>query len=304
MPSPLRTENPLAERRYAYARAAARDRDFAAAAEVLEQTLELDPRWAAAWFALGESRQQLGDFLLAREAFAEALRLDPSDTQGASVRIAALDETAPKALPAAYVARLFDDYAPRFDEHLTRELSYRGPELIAAALDAAAPGRRFLRALDLGCGSGLMAAALRSRVDAIAGVDLSRGMIERARRTKLYDALAVGDVVAFLVAEPEASADLAVAADVFVYLGDLAPVLAGIARTLKPGGLAVFTVEAEAGQNFGLGATLRYRHSRGYVERAVNAAGLAPLSIGDVSTRSEAGAPVRGLIVVARRQRP
>ncbi len=304
MPSPLRTENPLAERRYAYARAAARDRDFAAAAEVLEQTLELDPRWAAAWFALGESRQQLGDFLLAREAFAEALRLDPSDTQGASVRIAALDETAPKALPAAYVARLFDDYAPRFDEHLTRELSYRGPELIAAALDAAAPGRRFLRALNLGCGSGLMAAALRSRVDAIAGVDLSRGMIERARRTKLYDALAVGDVVAFLVAEPEASADLAVAADVFVYLGDLAPVLAGIARTLKPGGLAVFTVEAEAGQNFGLGATLRYRHSRGYVERAVNAAGLAPLSIGDVSTRSEAGAPVRGLIVVARRQRP
>ncbi len=304
MPSPLRTENPLAERRYAYAQAAARDGDFAAAAEVLEQTLELDPRWAAAWFALGESRQQFGDFLRAREAFAEALRLDPSDAQGASVRIAALDETAPKALPAAYVARLFDDYAPRFDEHLTRQLNYRGPQFVVTALDAAAPGRRFLRALDLGCGSGLMAAALRSRADAIAGVDLSPGMIERARRTKLYDALAVGDIVAFLAAEPEAHADLVVAADVFVYLGDLAPVFAAIARALQPDGLAAFTVEAEAGQNFGLGATLRYRHSRCYVERTLHSAGLAPLSIGGVSTRTEAGTPVPGLIVVARRQRP
>ena len=30
----------------------------------------------------------------------------------------------PGALPQAYVARLFDDYAPRFDKHLTKNLGY------------------------------------------------------------------------------------------------------------------------------------------------------------------------------------
>jgi hypothetical protein len=39
----LDCDDPIAERRYAYARAAARDSDWAAA-EVLEQTLELAPR--------------------------------------------------------------------------------------------------------------------------------------------------------------------------------------------------------------------------------------------------------------------
>ena len=50
---PLASGDPLAERRFAYARAAADQGDFRAAAEVLEQALERAPDWAAAWFALG-----------------------------------------------------------------------------------------------------------------------------------------------------------------------------------------------------------------------------------------------------------
>jgi len=41
-------ERPIAERRYAYAQSTARDGDWAAAAEVLEQALELAPNWAPA----------------------------------------------------------------------------------------------------------------------------------------------------------------------------------------------------------------------------------------------------------------
>ena len=75
--------------------------------------------------------------------------------------------------PQAYVARLFDDYAPRFDAHLIESLAYRAPALIADALDSAAPGRRFAHALDIGCGTGLMGQAVRGRVDHLTGVDLS-----------------------------------------------------------------------------------------------------------------------------------
>ena len=247
---PLRCDDPIAERRFLYARAAARERDWTATADVLEQTVEIAPRWAAAWFALGEARQQLGDFFRARAAFAEALRLDPDDAHGASLRLATLDGVPPTALPAAYVARLFDDYAPRFNAHLTVELNYRGPELIAAAIEAAAPGRRFRRAVDLGCGSGLAGAPLRGCIDTLIGVDLSPGMIAEARRTGLYDALLVGDFVAFLVAGAEEDFDLVVAADAFVYLGDLAPALAAIRAALTSDGLVVLSLESESGRVF------------------------------------------------------
>ncbi len=91
------------------------------------------------------------------------------------------------SLPPAYVARLFDDYAWRFDKHLIKNLGYRAPALIADALSAVAPGRGFVSALDLGCGTGLMGAPLRERIDRLAGVDLSAAMIAKARERGLYD---------------------------------------------------------------------------------------------------------------------
>ncbi len=58
---PLACPDPLAERRYDYAQAAAAEGDWRTAAEVLEQALERAPGWAPAWFALGEAREKLGE---------------------------------------------------------------------------------------------------------------------------------------------------------------------------------------------------------------------------------------------------
>src|SRR5271163_4949171 len=244
----LGSADPIAERRYAYARAAAEDGDWRAAAEVLEQALERAPGWAPALFALGEARAKLDDAAGAAHAFRAALVADPSDVQGAAGRLALIGAApAVSALAPAYVARLFDDYAPRFDKHLTEALGYRGPELIIAALDAAAPERRFARALDLGCGTGLAGAALRGRVDRLEGVDLSPAMVAKARALQIYAELECGEIVAHL-GRFEAAFDLIVAADVLVYLGDLAPVFAASARALAPGGLFAFTAEALVGE--------------------------------------------------------
>ena len=138
---------------------------MSAAAELFEQTLERAPNWAAAWFALGEAREKLGDLDAAARAFRETLAADPADAQGAAARLALIGRgEAAGALPPAYVARLFDDYAWRFDKHLIKNLGYRAPALIADALSAVAPDRRFASALDLGCGTGLMGdAAARPR---------------------------------------------------------------------------------------------------------------------------------------------
>jgi predicted TPR repeat methyltransferase len=184
---PLASSDLLAHRRFAYAKAAAEDGDLSAAAELFEQALERAPDWAAAWFALGEARERFGDLDGAADAFRSTLAADPADSQGAGARLALLGKAEPPvALPQAYVARLFDQYAPHFDAHLTEKLGYRAPALIADALDAAAPGRRFASALEIGCGAGLMGQALRERVDHLTGVDLSPGMIAKAKERGLY----------------------------------------------------------------------------------------------------------------------
>jgi predicted TPR repeat methyltransferase len=294
----LDCDDPIAQRRFAYARSAAKDGDFAAAAEVLEQTLELAPNWAAAWFALGEAREKLGDGKAAAAAFRAALRIDLNDAQGAGPRLALIEKREAASLPPAYVARLFDEYAARFDAHLTGELAYRGPELIVAALDRIAPARRFNHALDLGCGTGLMGAALAGRVEQLAGVDLSAKMIAKADESGLYEALEVGDVVEFLRARAVQRADLIVAADVLAYLGDLDPLFAAAGRALAPAGLFAFSLEAGEHGDYRLGPTMRFTHSERYLREAAARAGLAPLVIEAASTRREAGGDVAGWIAV------
>jgi predicted TPR repeat methyltransferase len=298
---PLASGDLVADRRFAYAKATAAHGDWSAAAELFEQTLEQAPNWAAAWFALGETREKLGDLDAAAQAFRETLAADPADAQGARARLALIGRAdSPPELPPAYVARLFNDYAWRFDKHLVKNLGYRAPALIAEALSAMAPGRRFASALDLGCGTGLMGEALRDRVERLAGVDLSAAMIAKARERGVYDEFNIGDAVAPMRERPSAF-DLIVAADVFVYVGDLTPLFAAVGTALASDGLFAFSVETFEGHGFKLEPTMRFAHSRAYLEATAREAGFGSLHIQSASTRREAGAEAAGLICVFER---
>ena len=296
----------LADRRYELAKAYAAEGDRAAAADLLMQTLERAPAFASAWFALGEIRAQGGDLAGAIEAFRGALEADPTDRHGAALQLARLGVGDPGvAMTPAYVRSLFDGCAPNFDRALVEGLDYRGPQMLREALRAATAARgrpfRFARALDLGCGTGLVADALRAQCDAIVGVDLSPAMVAAARRKGLYADVTAGDLIHFLAAQPESSCDLIVGGDVFVYLADLAPVCRAVARALTPDGLFVFTVETHAGPGVILGEKLRYAHGADHVRAALEEASLSPLTFEPASTRTENGAPVPGLLAVAGR---
>src|SRR5258707_819581 len=80
-------------------------------------------------------------------------------------------------------------------------------------------------------------------VDHFIGIDLSPGMIEKARATGLYAQLEVAEMVEALRGKPDASADLVLAADAMVYLSDLEPLLCEVTRVLAAGGLLAFTLE-------------------------------------------------------------
>jgi predicted TPR repeat methyltransferase len=296
----------LADRRYKWAIDHAQRGDFAGAADVLVQTVELAPHFATAWFALGAIRDRMGDRAGAILAFGKARDADPEDYHGARLHLARLGAgEATPAMSETYVRRLFDQHAAEFDEAVRERLGYRGPELLLSAVQQAcgALGRpvRFGTMLDLGCGTGLAGAAFRPFVDWLVGIDLSAGMIEKARLKGLYDRLEVAAAVRLLAREDAEACHLIVAADVFVYVADLEPVVVAAARVLAPGGLLAFTVETHAGVGVRLGPTLRYAHNAETVRSALAAAGLQVLDLTEAATRTEQGAPVAGLIAVALR---
>jgi predicted TPR repeat methyltransferase len=297
----------IADRRYGWALDQAARGDLTAAVDILRQTVELVPGFAAAWFALGDIRNQLGDRARAAAAFEKARDADPDDQLGARLQLARLGSGgATPVMTEAYVRRLFDQYAARYDASLTEKLAYRGPALLRDAIEQTlrAAGRplHFASVLDLGCGTGLAGAAFRPIVDRLAGVDLSPAMLAQARAKGLYDRLVTADLTDFLKAEAEnaSSYSLVLAADVFVYMGDLAPVMAAVARVLAADGFFAFTVETHAGDGVTLLPTLRYAHGEPYLRHMLADAGLTLASVSKVAVRSEKGVPVDSLVVLAR----
>jgi predicted TPR repeat methyltransferase len=296
----------IADRRYKWALDHAAQGDFAGAADILTQTVELAPGFATAWFALGAIRDRLGDRTGAIAAFEKARDADPEDYHGARLQLARLGagDAAP-AMTETYVRRLFDQYAARYDTALTQHLAYRGPAILRAAVEdvvsTAGQPMRFDSMLDLGCGTGLAGEAFRPFVERLVGVDLSPAMIAQAAAKGFYDRLASADLRSFLDDEA-AKADryhLVVAADVFVYVNDLAPIFAGIFRVLAPDGLLAFTVETHSGSGVKLQPTLRYAHSEEYLRAALGSAGLSVLRLDPCAVRTEKGEPVAGLLAVA-----
>jgi predicted TPR repeat methyltransferase len=296
----------LADRRYGWAEAALAGGDAKEAVDLIEQTLALVPRFAPAWLLLGKAHAALRAHGPAAAAFERALAHDPEDTIGAGLELARLgSRPAASAMTDAFVRTLFDDYAPGFDAHLTQELSYRAPDIIMAALRRIRTEQkkafRFGRVLDLGCGTGLMGAVVRAHAEYLAGCDLSPGMVEQARAKSIYDELAVAGIASFLAAEAAASAELVLAADVFVYVGELAAVFAAVARVLAPQGLFAFTVQSHDGDGVIVGDDRRYHHADTYLieiaaDHAFHLAVLEP-----ATTRLDRGEPVPGCVCVLAR---
>ena len=293
----------IADRRFEFARDLQLGGDLPAAAELLEQAIELAPNFATAWFTLGQIRQELGENDKAIAAFRRAREADPQDRHGAAVWLMRLGAEELSVMPRGYVQALFDQYAPRFEDALLGDLDYRAPQLLFKAVVAQRAGQKkpafFKRAIDLGCGTGLGATEFARQVDHFIGIDLSPGMIEQARATGLYEALEVDDIVSGLAGKAEASADLVLAADAFCYVPELTPVLIEVTRVLAPGGLIAFTVETHDGEGVVIGEGLRYAHAAEYLRKAIATVGLKLTHLEQASPRTEDNEPVRGLVVVA-----
>ena len=294
----------VADRRASYAAALAAERAFAEAADLMVQALEMVPQWVAGWNLLGGYREAAGDIAGAVAAWTQLLQLDAKGLFGAALKLAAHGAGGSSEAAPAYVEALFDDYAPRFEDSLVARLGYRTPEALEQAIRTAMAARsigRFGRALDLGCGTGLMGERLRALVDRLEGIDLSANMLGEARRKGIYDRLEKADLKAVLDTE-QASADLIVAADVLNYVGTLEAPLASASRALRRGGIIAFSLETHGGSEpVRLGTSLRFQHAVEPTLRMCRAVGFEVVNAEPLVIRMERGAPVDGVIVLAER---
>jgi len=270
--------------------------DLPQAIDLYQRALRVDPYQPDVALSLGRAWMALGDGARALSWFNRALAIDPDDGEAqAAVESAGSGES----ITPAYVRTLFDQYADRFDADLVGTLKYQAPRLVAEMLARHAIADGAADILDLGCGTGLSGAALKRFARRLDGVDLSPRMVEKARDRGVYDALAVGDVVAFLDGA-SAPWDAIAAVDVLNYLDDLAPVFTASAKRLRPGGLFAGTVEKREEGGRALTEKRRYRHGRDHLETAAQQAGLTLLQVVEDELRREGGSGVTGLVFLVR----
>ncbi|MTW09524.1 tetratricopeptide repeat protein [Pseudoduganella eburnea] len=259
--------------------------------------LTVRPRYARAQLGMANTLRAMGRNGEAVEAYKTALDVG-ADAATVGYMLAIMGaQQAPGASPSAYVKALFDQYAGNFDHHLVDVLRYRTPTLLVEALRRHLPPGE-LDVLDAGCGTGLCGPLLRPMACLLEGVDLSAHMLDKARDTGLYDGLYCGEMVGYLRTRP-ASSDVIVAADVFVYVGDLKPVFSVARLALRSGGVFAFSVEEYEGpEDFILRTSGRYAHSRTGIESLARSHGFAILEIAPSTLRQESGEDMRGLLAI------
>jgi predicted TPR repeat methyltransferase len=275
--------------------------------EAFRTAIELDPTHERAYTSLGRLLHRVGRDADAVRLFDGWLKQDPFNPVALHMRAASSGVDVPARASDGYVKQVFDALARDFDENL-RQLHYQGPQLtiVALAADAGAPRQSF-DVLDAGCGTGLCGALLRPYARRLVGVDLSSGMLAKARGRRVYDELIQAELTAYLASRPQAF-DLIVSADTLIYFGDLGPVLAAAASALRAGGRLIFTVESADHDDravcagYRINASGRYSHREAYLRAELARSGLTVGSITPAVLRQEGGWPVAGYVVVAPRK--
>lgn len=173
------------------------------------------------------------------------------------------------------VRRLYDEWAPTYDgEEVAALLGYAGPERVAARVAELVDPRTDV--LDAGCGTGLVGVALAARgFGSLDGLDLSPGMIRRARRRRVYHDLGPADLRPGV---PGARAKFGVVTCVGALVpGHLGPgALIGFARAAVAGGYVVAAIPEDTWTEGGYDAQVAGLAEQGFASPVAGADGPDP----------------------------
>ena len=208
------------------------------------QALQLMPGHPDGRKLLGMTYYTMGKIEEAAEVFRQWREDEPEHPVAVHMHAACSGQAVPPRAPDNYIEYTFDRFADSFETQLNERLNYQAPQLcarlLARYLDA--PARQYM-VLDAGCGTGLCGPLVAPWAGTLAGVDLSRGMLDHAQTKGVYADLYKAELTEFLGASP-AQWDVLLSADTLCYFGDLRQVLAAAGTACRPGGWLFMTVEA------------------------------------------------------------
>jgi SAM-dependent methyltransferase len=157
---------------------------------------------------------------------------------------------------------IYDDWSAIYDNHLHQDFGYISPQIAARAL-AETVARRDIAIIDYGCGTGLVAEALRREdFTAIDGIDISQGMLARARDKRVYRHLACGDLTA-AIALADSSYDAGTCIGSMGAGHVSAAQLPEMLRPLRPGAPLVIIMNGAYYQSGGFAAAFHELESAG-----------------------------------------
>lgn len=271
--------------------------DLQGAAAALSYAVALAAHNEEALFALASVQAALGNKPAAELALQRVLAATPPNGEARHL-LAALHGAPIMAPDENYSQSAFDRIAPRFNNQEMRLREYRVPAAFAELIEEFEPERRTITALaDLGCGTGLTAAALHDAfaVERSIGIDVSPNMVKIAGTTALYNELVVDDAVRGL-ANLSDTFDVVTAGDLFPYLGDLAEFMRAARSRLAAGGLLAYSIEVSDGESAKLTPSGRFVHSEAYVEETARAVGLRHVSSRAITLRRLFGREIPGVV--------
>ena len=278
-------------------------RDFASAANSYKNSIKLNKINPGAYENLGHALAELGNKKEAMAAYQRALELNPDNTLVRHAVNSLAGHTTDKA-PAEYVKTLFDEYADNFDEHLTAQLEYNTPKLIKKIFteyleSSCSSCKLFNYAVDLGCGTGLSGEEFVGMSSSITGIDISPKMLRIAKEKNIYDELLEGDLESSLSLIGH-KPDLFIAADVFVYIGDLFPIFRAIKKIASDSSYLVFSTEHANGRNYRLNESGRYSHSAEHIENIAQSNNMEISCCQRVNLRKDKGSWIIGDIYIVK----
>lgn len=275
-----------------------------------QKAILIKPNYGEAYLQLGNALTVQGKLEEAIKSYRQAINIDSQQYGGLEHLISAFTGKSTERPQLQYIEKLFDGYADEFDKHLTHNLGYQTPKVLASFLKKAVDlPSKGLDILDLGCGTGLSGLEIHPYARQLVGVDLSSKMLEKAHSLSVYNRLEHSDLLAMMAGEEGAGYDVIIAADVFVYLGQLDNIISEAKRLLRPGGFFMFSVETfdELSSNpidsenipeYKLNNTGRYAHSANYLENLARTNSFTILNFDRTQIRIERNMPVIGLVAL------
>lgn len=267
------------------------DRQDEALAEI-EKSIDLQPRDAEAFHVLGSVYRAMNRDEEAIRAYEMSLSIKPANVAIEHLLNALKGEDSEIA-PAEYVRDLFDDFAQDFDTKLVDKLQYKTPSLMRELFDNVRHGDSYELCLDLGCGTGLSGLEFRDITKSITGIDISNGMIEKAREKDIYDYLEVTDLSEYLY-KSEITYDLVLSADVLVYIGKLDELFMQISSHVEKSGFFIFSVELLDEGEYKIMKSGRYRHSHKYIRTLASNCGFEIITYKEANLRKESASWILG----------